>query len=89
MQFLLPMQIPCDGGVKVSIVAFQAVDPGSIPGHRIPSFLIKLNFKSIRNFIKKHISLPSKLPGTVFKFTFKADSGFIIEQLNYINGQNW
>ena len=24
-----------DGGVMVSIVAFQAVDPGSIPGHRI------------------------------------------------------
>ena len=24
----------CDGGVMVSIVAFQAVDPGSIPGHR-------------------------------------------------------
>ena len=23
-----------DGGVMVSIVAFQAVDPGSIPGHR-------------------------------------------------------
>ena len=25
----------CDGGVMVSIVAFQAVDPGSIPGHRM------------------------------------------------------
>ena len=26
----------CDvGGVKVSIVAFQAIDPGSIPGWRI------------------------------------------------------
>ena len=24
------------GGVMVSIVAFQAVDPGSIPGQRIP-----------------------------------------------------
>ena len=24
----------CDDGVMVSIVAFQAVDPGSIPGHR-------------------------------------------------------
>jgi hypothetical protein len=28
----------CDGGVMVSIVAFQAVDPGSIPGHRIIFF---------------------------------------------------
>ena len=27
-----------DGGIEVSMVAFQAVDPGSIPGHR------KLNF---------------------------------------------
>ena len=27
------------GGVMVSIVAFQAVDPGSIPGQRIPFFL--------------------------------------------------
>nr|KAF7438315.1 hypothetical protein H0235_000706 [Vespula pensylvanica] len=27
-------RIKCDGGVMVSIVAFQAVDPGSIPGHR-------------------------------------------------------
>jgi hypothetical protein len=25
----------CDGGVMVSIVAFQAVDPSSILGHRI------------------------------------------------------
>ena len=30
-----------DGGVMVSIVAFQAVDPGSIPGHRT-LFLLKL-----------------------------------------------
>ena len=28
----------CDGGVMVSIVAFQAIDPGSIPGHRRNSF---------------------------------------------------
>ena len=27
--------IICVGGVKVSMVAFQAVDPGSIPGRRI------------------------------------------------------
>ena len=24
----------CDGGITVSIAAFQAVDPGSTPGHR-------------------------------------------------------
>ena len=24
----------CDGGIKVSIASFQAVDPGSTPGHR-------------------------------------------------------
>ena len=27
------------GGIVVSIAAFQAVDPGSIPGHRILTFL--------------------------------------------------
>ena len=27
------------GGVKVSIVAFQAIDPGSIPGRRTFCFL--------------------------------------------------
>ena len=27
-----------DGGIVVSIAAFQAVDPGSIPGHRSPGF---------------------------------------------------
>ena len=27
-----------DGGIMVSMVAFQAVDPGSIPGHRILMF---------------------------------------------------
>lgn len=26
--------VQCDGGIVVSIAAFQAVDPGSIPGHR-------------------------------------------------------
>ena len=35
----IPFQ-PCDGGVMVSIVAFQAVDPGSIPGHRTFFFLV-------------------------------------------------
>jgi hypothetical protein len=30
----------CDGGVMVSIVAFQAVDPSSILGHRIDHFLL-------------------------------------------------
>ena len=29
------------GGVMVSIDAFQALDPGSIPGHRSPFILIR------------------------------------------------
>ena len=28
----------CDGGITVSIAAFQAVDPGSTPVHRNPFF---------------------------------------------------
>ena len=30
----------CVGGIVVSIAAFQAVDSGSIPGQRIPAFLL-------------------------------------------------
>lgn len=30
----------CVGGIVVSIAAFQAVDPGSIPGQRMPAFLL-------------------------------------------------
>ena len=32
------------GGVMVSIVAFQAVDPGSIPGQRKASIFSHVNF---------------------------------------------
>lgn len=32
---LLTCDVRGDGGVKVSMVAFQAIDPGSIPGYRI------------------------------------------------------
>ena len=28
------IEIECDGSLMVKIVAFQAIDPGSIPGHR-------------------------------------------------------
>ena len=28
------VSVVSDGGIEVSMVAFQAVDPGSIPGHR-------------------------------------------------------
>ena len=33
------------GGVMVSIVAFQAVDPGSIPGQRIAFFFLIMKKK--------------------------------------------
>ena len=39
----LEIEIPSVGGVMVSIDAFQALDPGSIPGHRIP-FLNQKSF---------------------------------------------
>ena len=32
------------GGVKVSIVAFQVIDPGSIPGQRNYYFVLFFNF---------------------------------------------
>ena len=37
----------CVGGVKVSIVASQAIDPGSIPGRR--KFLISIIFGNLRH----------------------------------------
>ena len=36
---------PRDGGIMVSMVAFQAVDPGSIPGHR--NFVYKISTNKI------------------------------------------
>ena len=35
LRVTIPLHIhQCDVGIVVSIAAFQAVDPGSIPGHR-------------------------------------------------------
>ena len=35
----------CVGGLTVSIAAFQAVDPGSIPGqHKLSKFIFFTNF---------------------------------------------
>ena len=34
-----------DGGIVVSIVAFQAIDPGSIPGHRKTTFFYLLKLR--------------------------------------------
>ena len=33
-QYIVLVKIQCVGGIMVSIAAFQAVDPGSIPGRR-------------------------------------------------------
>jgi hypothetical protein len=47
-RFVFCLTIRSVGGIMVSIAAFQAVDPGSIPGHRIIFtiflFLLKLIF---------------------------------------------
>jgi hypothetical protein len=40
-------------GVKVSIVAFQAIDPGSIPGKRIDHLMIIQYFTFFLFFISK------------------------------------
>ena len=40
------------GGVTVSIVAFQAIDPGSTPGQRIFLFLYSLYYTLF--FLHKH-----------------------------------
>ena len=60
------------GGIMVSIAAFQAVDPGSIPGRRSFGFFLLEPFKSNFDFEGKrtlatqgmpvlHISRPYKL----------------------------
>ena len=33
----------CDGGITVTIAAFQAVDPGSTPGHRKYFFFAQIS----------------------------------------------
>ena len=38
------------GGIMVSIAAFQAVDPGSIPGRR-NSFLLEVEIVTYRNYL--------------------------------------
>ena len=39
-QYIVLVKIQCVGGIMVSIAAFQAVDPGSIPGRRIHFFVM-------------------------------------------------
>ena len=41
-QYIVLVKIQCVGGIMVSIAAFQAVDPGSIPGRR--SYFLLLTF---------------------------------------------
>ena len=55
-QYIVPVKIQCVGGIMVSIAAFQAVDPGSIPGRRSKLFF----FFKIANsfFIKFYIFAP-------------------------------
>ena len=44
-------------GVMVSIVAFQAVDPGSIPGPRIQSFFRSLDKDKVKNQLNEVLDL--------------------------------
>jgi hypothetical protein len=46
--FQYPRQRFSDGGIEVSMVAFQAVDPGSIPGHRKIEILIQFGLVFLR-----------------------------------------
>jgi hypothetical protein len=41
--FVPKIKAKSDGGIMVSIAAFQAVDPGSIPGHRIFFLLLVID----------------------------------------------
>ena len=45
--FLVTSVFQSDGGIVVSMVAFQAVDPGSIPGHRT----FKFSLGPLRNHV--------------------------------------
>jgi hypothetical protein len=50
-----------DGGIMVSIAAFQAVDPGSIPGHRIV-FSFVYNCFHLSKFLRnKFLQFPWKV----------------------------
>ena len=54
----LPVSV---GGIMVSIAAFQAVDPGSIPGRRIPFFSFHV-FTNPINFNKLFESNQGRTP---------------------------
>ena len=59
----------------VSMVAFQAVDPGSIPGHRILFFNIKrilLTFYLFKNY-NQPIFLQMKIFPTIFYIYITAE----------------
>ena len=43
------------GGIMVSIAAFQAVDPGSIPGRRICHFCVSLEATSYNDTLDSEI----------------------------------
>ena len=53
------VEVTSVSGVAVSMVAFQAVDPGSIPGRRTLLFV-----SILKKYIEEKFSLP--LPGTLF-----------------------
>ena len=48
-QYIVLVKIQCVGGIMVSIAAFQAVDPGSIPGRR-KTFFLHLIFLLCKTF---------------------------------------
>ena len=75
------------GGVKVSIVAFQAIDPGSIPGWR--SFLVN-SFRTVEgtfvDYLKSLLSFQAsatKRKACVSKEVEKTPSDFIAQAVNY------
>ena len=55
MQYLCGVHNKRVGGIVVSIAAFQAVDPGSIPGRRIVlvTFLISLKREKVLSYLFK------------------------------------
>ena len=67
--FQYPRKRFSDGGIEVSMVAFQAVDPGSIPGHRKIKILIQFGLVFLK---KKQSSLPGIEPG-IFCFPSLTD----------------
>ena len=73
--FLTEKYVERVGGIVVSIAAFQAIDPGSIPGRRIvPSFIFMLFLSGISHFLSRNSFCQTTCPRKKKVLTYRLES---------------